>query len=434
MNDQTMIGDEDRINSISEMGNKKRKKRGQDQFVLGGSNKGGSGSPSGSALSGSINSMRVKSIGEQIGIVWDKDDNENTNVTVGVSNEDGKGKQNEADRGDGFNQYICYKEKPCVLAIQEMKCKRVADQWVENVWGTRNFGFVQIEARGRSGGLLLVWDTNSFSVKQSVREDRFVAVMGTWKGRVGYIIFVNVYGPHPSNQKGALWKRLEELINSNDGAWCLLGDFNEVRNLDDRLNTQFHARDSDEFNTFIANTRMVEVPMGGRRFTRVREDGMKFSKLDRFLISEEFKQMWGNLAAVALDRKLSDHCPIVLKYIDVDFGPRPFRSLDMWLNELDIEQVVAEAWAKPVRVNRQDCIVRGKFKNVKMALKRWSKARLGAMDNQIEVYREEAMRWELEEEARDLRTRMDGPTFASNRVIKLSDIEAKNLEARFTEK
>ncbi|GJR01528.1 RNA-directed DNA polymerase, eukaryota [Tanacetum coccineum] len=355
----------------------------------------GSGSPSGLALSGSINSMRI---GRVIRMKW------------------------QAEMGS-------------TSTIQEMKCKRVADQWVENVWGTRNFGFVQIEARGRSGGLLLVWDTNSFSVKQSVREDRFVAVMGTWKGRVGYIIFVNVYGPHPSNQKGALWKRLEELINSNDGAWCLLGDFNEVRNLDDRLNTQFHARDSDEFNTFIANTRMVEVPMGGRRFTRVREDGMKFSKLDRFLISEEFKQMWGNLAAVALDRKLSDHCPIVLKYIDVDFGPRPFRSLDMWLNELDIEQVVAEAWAKPVRVNRQDCIVRGKFKNVKMALKRWSKARFGAIDNQIKKYQEKAMRWELEAEARYLSEDELKAWMEARRLwIEKDGLEEKNLESRFTEK
>ncbi|GKB42399.1 RNA-directed DNA polymerase, eukaryota, partial [Tanacetum coccineum] len=113
---------------------------------------------------------------------------------------------------------IYNKEKPRVLAIQEIKCKRVDDQWVESVWGARNFSFVQIEARGRSGGLLLVWDTNSFSVKQSVREDRFVAIIGTCKGRVGDIILANMYRPYPTNQKVALWKRLEELINSNDAA------------------------------------------------------------------------------------------------------------------------------------------------------------------------------------------------------------------------
>ncbi|GKE08436.1 RNA-directed DNA polymerase, eukaryota [Tanacetum coccineum] len=120
----------------------------------------------------------------------------------------------------------------------------------------------EIEARGRSGGLLLVWDTNSFSVKQSAREDRFVAIMGTWKGRVGDIILANMYRPYPTNQKVALWKRLEELINSNDAAWCLFGDFNKVRNQDDRLNTQFHVRESDDFNEFIANTHLIEVLMG----------------------------------------------------------------------------------------------------------------------------------------------------------------------------
>ncbi|GJX45711.1 putative reverse transcriptase domain-containing protein [Tanacetum coccineum] len=79
-----------------------------------------------------------------------------------------------------------------------------------------------------------------------------------------------------------------------------------------------------------------------------------------------------------------------------------FRSLDIWLNETDIEQVVAEAWAKPVKGKRPDCIVRDKFKNVKCSLKKWSKDRFGEVDKQIEEYKDEAMRWEYEAELRDL--------------------------------
>ena len=52
---------------------------------------------------------------------------------------------------------------------------------------------------------------------------------------------------------------------------------------------------------------------------------MKFSKLDRFLLNEDFNTLWGNLSVTALDRKLSDHCPIVLKDVDLDFVPKPFR-------------------------------------------------------------------------------------------------------------
>ncbi|PWA80255.1 reverse transcriptase domain, Reverse transcriptase zinc-binding domain protein [Artemisia annua] len=94
----------------------------------------------------------------------------------------------------------------------------------------------------------------------------------------------------------------------------------------------------DDFNTFINTTQLVEIPMGGRKFTRVSDDGLKFSKLDRFLVTEGFKSKWGNLAVVALDRKLSDHVPIVLKDLDVDFGPKPFHVFDIWLKEVDIEE------------------------------------------------------------------------------------------------
>ncbi|GJZ02652.1 putative RNA-directed DNA polymerase [Tanacetum coccineum] len=79
-----------------------------------------------------------------------------------------------------------------------------------------------------------------------------------------------------------------------------------------------------------------------------------------------------------------------------------FRSLDIWLNEPDIEQVVAEAWAKPMKGKRPDCIVRDKFKNVKCSLKKWSKDRFGEVDKQIEEYKDEAMRWEYDAELRDL--------------------------------
>ncbi|GKG35612.1 hypothetical protein Tco_0440766, partial [Tanacetum coccineum] len=121
----------------------------------------------------------------------------------------------------------------------------------------------------------------------------------------------------------------------------------------------------EEFNDFIDVTKLIEVPMGGRKFTRVSDDELKFSKLN-----EEFNSLWGNLSVVALDRKLSDHCPIVLKDIDLDFGPKPFHTFDIWLEESDIGSVVETAWNLEVRSNRLDCRFRDKLKNVKMALRK----------------------------------------------------------------
>lgn len=49
------------------------------------------------------------------------------------------------------------------------------------------------------------------------------------------------------------------------------------------------------------------------------------SKLDRFLITEEWLNTWNNLSQWGLKRSVSDHCPVVLKVNEVDWGPKPFR-------------------------------------------------------------------------------------------------------------
>ncbi|GJY77619.1 reverse transcriptase domain, reverse transcriptase zinc-binding domain protein [Tanacetum coccineum] len=114
----------------------------------------------------------------------------------------------------------------------------------------------------------------------------FIAVKNGWKGVSGNIVSVCLYGPHVSKEKLSLWDRLAGLMSNSSEDWCIFGDFNVIL-------------------------------FGGQKFTRISDDGLKFSKLDRFLVSKGFKNKWDNLSMVALDRKLSNHCPIVLKDMDV---------------------------------------------------------------------------------------------------------------------
>ncbi|GJT17744.1 reverse transcriptase domain-containing protein [Tanacetum coccineum] len=110
----------------------------------------------------------------------------------------------------------------------------------------------------------------------------------------------------------------------------------------------------------------------------------------------------GNSGVVALDRKLSDHCPIVLKDMELEFGPKPFRIFNMWMEEPDFYKMVGEAWGKEVRSARPDCIFRDRLKNVKASLRVWSKEKFGGHREKIESLKNEAMKWELEAEKRVL--------------------------------
>lgn len=109
-------------------------------------------------------------------------------------------------------------------------------------------------------------------------------------------------------------------------------------------------------------------------------------------MSHSFSDAWPNLGVVAADGKLSDHCPIIMKDLIIDFGPRPFRIFDFWMNESDFEEVVKNAWIKTVVSRNPDRVLRDKFKNVKQALKIWSKEKFGTTDIEIEKFKKEALR------------------------------------------
>ncbi|PWA76837.1 RNA-directed DNA polymerase, eukaryota [Artemisia annua] len=131
---------------------------------------------------------------------------------------------------------IIRKESPCVLGLQETKYTNISEDWVEELWGSRNFGFAQADAVGRSGGNLLIWDSNILSASGVFVGERFVAVRGSWKGIEGDVMLANIYEAHVTEKEMAIWNQISNLMVKTRGAWCLFGDFNKVREPSDRLN------------------------------------------------------------------------------------------------------------------------------------------------------------------------------------------------------
>ncbi|XP_071712309.1 uncharacterized protein [Rutidosis leptorrhynchoides] len=189
------------------------------------------------------------------------------------------------------------------------------------------------------------------------------------------------------------------LSEAREAAWLVCGDFNEVRDKDERFNCEFIEARAKRLNDFISCNNLLEIPLGGRMFTRVSDDGVKFSKLDRFLASEKFCHYWKSVSATALDKKHSDHCPIMLTNEEKNFGPKSFKIFDVWLDEDDIDQVIVEAWKEPVaNINRKDCIFRNKLEVVKDMLRSWSNRKFGQIEGEIETFKELANSLELKTE------------------------------------
>lgn len=117
------------------------------------------------------------------------------------------------------------------------------------------------------------------------------------------------------------------MVQQNEEACiCIGGDFNSIRFEHDRsgVSSVINRRDIRQFDDFISNTNLVDLPLHGRKYTWYRSNGSCKSRLDRFLVNNVWLNRWPNSVQRGLPRLVSDHCPITLETRVVDWGPKPF--------------------------------------------------------------------------------------------------------------
>ncbi|GJZ29353.1 RNA-directed DNA polymerase, eukaryota [Tanacetum coccineum] len=210
-----------------------------------------------------------------------------------------------------------------------------SDKDVKVLWGNYTFEHMFSGALGNSGGILCVWDPNSFAKDNHIISDNFVALFRTWKPTKTKMILISVYAPQSIPDKRLLWNYLSSLITRWDGDSIVMGDFNEVRFVEERMGSVFNSQGASEFNSFINNSGLVDVHLEGYSFTWSHSSASKMSKLDRFLVTEGIISSFPYISAVCLDKHLSDHRPIILRDIVADYGATPFRFFNSWLRGLD---------------------------------------------------------------------------------------------------
>ncbi|PWA47674.1 endonuclease/exonuclease/phosphatase family protein [Artemisia annua] len=113
--------------------------------------------------------------------------------------------------------------------VQETKLTMLDLFLVRSIWGNNQFEVASSGARGRSGGLLTIWDPNVFQKLRIWCTENVIIV----KGKVmssGIICFlVNVYAPQDRNRKKEVWEYLTRFMGNQEGEYIIFGDFNVVR-------------------------------------------------------------------------------------------------------------------------------------------------------------------------------------------------------------
>ncbi|GKA10549.1 RNA-directed DNA polymerase, eukaryota [Tanacetum coccineum] len=232
------------------------------------------------------------------------------------------------------------------LAIQETKMSSVSHMVVKSLWGNSNYDFVCSDSLGCSGGILCIWEASIFIKDNVTISDNFVAIYGTWLTNNSKILFIVVYAPQSSSGKKNLWDYILSLLVRWNGEVIVMGDFNEVRSSNERRGSCFNPYSARHFNRFISSSGLVDIPMEGYAFTWSHPSASKMSKLDHFLLRE----------------------------VNVDFGPIPFRFYHSWFDYVGFDDMIKSAWSSFAHSDGNRMIrFKKKLQDLKTIIRCWIK-------------------------------------------------------------
>ncbi|XP_057425790.1 uncharacterized protein LOC130719169 [Lotus japonicus] len=127
-----------------------------------------------------------------------------------------------------------------------------------------------------------------------------------------------------------------------------------------------------EFNRFIDDLEVMDVPLHGRKFTWFGPNGQSMSRLDRFLVSDGWTNHWPHCFQSVLVRDISDHCPLLLRSVVQNWGPKPFRVLNCWFQHPSFKKFVLDSWSSFQVQGRGIFVIKEKLKLLKAELKKWN--------------------------------------------------------------
>ena len=115
-----------------------------------------------------------------------------------------------------------------LVCLQEMKLENIELADVRSVWGSQSVGYSVLRATGAAGGILVLWDTNTFQlISSSCGEFSITCILQMGDDSFSWA-FTGVYGPHTRGDKLRMLEELGRVRDGWSGPWCLGGDFNEI--------------------------------------------------------------------------------------------------------------------------------------------------------------------------------------------------------------
>ncbi|XP_057247591.1 uncharacterized protein LOC130589950 [Beta vulgaris subsp. vulgaris] len=276
------------------------------------------------------------------------------------------------------------------------------------------------EGRGRRGGLALLWHeewevkVQHFSLHHI---DALIAsaIMPEWR-------FTGIYGwPEEVNKV----KTGELMVNLHDGTgvpWLCGGDLNLMMWSNEKQGgSEFRYEDAAILRNAMDVCQLDDMHYVGHPFTWTNNQGGEKNlqeRLDRCCANQEWKDIFGGSFVTHLEKRRSDHLPILMTLRTSLTTPRDrkktriFRFEEMWTKDGACDDIIKAAWCKGA--DAKENLVRTATK-----LREWSKGKFGHFAKEMRGYQDQ------------MRSLMEGPqTPEAIAQMRMIDARMDEMESR----
>ena len=159
-----------------------------------------------------------------------------------------------------------------------------------SIWRSRFKEF--LPAIGSAGGKLIMWDVRRVTVNDTLVGEFSASVLVEMEdGRSWW--FSGIYGPSKVVHRDRFWDELGGLSTICGDRWCLGGDFNVVRNVQEKFNSNRTTRSMRMFDELVRELNLKDQHLCNGHFTwsNFRQQPV-CCRLDRFLVSVGWEEMF----------------------------------------------------------------------------------------------------------------------------------------------
>ncbi|XP_048491131.1 uncharacterized protein LOC125492556 [Beta vulgaris subsp. vulgaris] len=234
------------------------------------------------------------------------------------------------------------------------------------------------------GRIVLAWLPSAFSVDVVFMSTQMIHCRVSPMGHLPSFFCSFVFGSNDRNEREELWEALRR--HRTTEPWVILGDFNVVVNLDERIGSTVRLHEVQGFRDCVQFCGVNDIKQAGRFFTwNSKQEGFQrvFSKIDRVMANNEWLEAFENGLVTYLPDGEYDHCPGVLCIHKESSRKKPFRFFNMWVYGDGFMEFVKDVWQRPVNGCKMFQVTQ-KLKIMKAELKKFN--REGFSDIQAQAH------------------------------------------------